>query len=189
MRVEEEPIANLGQHAEIPIAFTVDRVLDVALVEGGLGGFLLSEVPVDEPWVKDYDADKGEGPTRWASRFDVTSWGLIAAYDRDQRAGGAVVAFNTAGVNMLEGRDDLAVIWDLRVRPEFRAMGTGALLFRAAEDWSRSRGCRTLKVETQNINVAACRFYRRMGCTVGSIDRFAYDELPGETRLLWFKEL
>jgi len=44
-------------------------------------------------------------------------------------------------------------------------------------------------VETQNVNVPACRFYARMGCVLGGIHRFAYPELPGEARLLWYKAL
>ena len=31
--------------------------------------------------------------------------------------------------------------------------------------------------------------YRRMGCTLGTIDRFAYADLPDEVQLMWFKEL
>jgi GNAT superfamily N-acetyltransferase len=145
-------------------------------------------VPVEVPWVKDYDAIKGEGPTRWPKRFDVANWGLLAAHDAGHRVGGAVLAFNTAGVNLLEGRADVAVLWDIRVRPEVRAAGIGTALFRAAEVWARDRDCRTLKIETQNINVAACRFYARMGCTLGAIDRFAYPALPDEVQLMWLKE-
>ncbi len=189
MRTAEEPIAGLGLHGEIPVAFLVERVLDVALVDDGLGGVVMSERAVGEPWTKDYDAIEGEGPTRWASRFDVRNWGLITAHEGGRRVGGAVVAFDTAGFSMLEGRGDLAVLWDIRVRPAARSSGTGSLLFRAVEGWARDRGCRTLKVETQNTNVPACRFYRRMGCTLGAIDRFAYTGLPDEVRLMWFKEL
>jgi len=171
------------------MAFLVTSVLDVSLVDAGLGGVVLTEVPVEEPWVKDYDAIAGEGPTRWVERFDVTNWGLITARHDGRRVGGAVIAFRSAGVNMLEGRDDLAVLWDLRVRPEVRSAGIGTDLYRAVEDWARNRGCRTLKVETQNVNVPACRFYARMGCTLGAIDRFAYPGLPDEVQLLWRKEL
>jgi GNAT superfamily N-acetyltransferase len=39
-----------------------------------------------------------------------------------------------------------------------RGLGIGAALFRAAERWAVARGARWLKVETQNVNVAACRF-------------------------------
>lgn len=187
--IVEEPIARLDRHAEVPISFEVNRVLEVSLPDAGLGGLVLSEVAVTAPWVKDYDATKGEGPTRWARRFDVSNWGLLAAHDGDRRVGGAVIAFNTAGVNMLEGRADVAVLWDLRVRPEARGTRIGSGLFAAAVTWARGRGCRRLKVETQNVNVPACHFYRRMGCTLGSIDRFAYPDLPDEVQLVWFKEL
>jgi GNAT superfamily N-acetyltransferase len=141
------------------------------------------------PWWKDYDAIKGEGPTRWAKRFDVTSWGLIAAHDGEERLGGAVLAFGSRDIGMLEDRDDVAVLWDMRVRPERRGCGVGAALFRAAEAWARSRGCSVLKVETQNVNVPACRFYARMGCTLSSIDIAAYPELADEAQLIWRRPL
>ncbi len=167
----------------------VESVLDVTIVDDGLGGVAMSERAVEAPWVKDYDAIRGEGPTGWASRFDLTNWGLISAHEGSRRVGGAVIAFDTAGVSMLEGRRDLAVLWDIRVRPEARSAGVGTLLFGAVERWARDRNCRALKVETQNANVPACRFYRQMGCTLGAIDRFAYADLPNEVQLLWFKEL
>ena len=189
MRVEEEPLGDLSEHAQIPIAFTVDRVLEVSLVDGGLGGIALGEVGVDEPWTKDYDAEADEGPTRWPDRFDVTNWGLIAAHDRDRRVGGIVIAFDTPELHMLRGRRDVAVVWDLRLLPEARSGGTGTLLWRAAEQWATERGCRSLRVETQNINVAACRFYRKMGCTLACVDRLAYPDLPNETQLIWAKAL
>lgn len=189
VNVREDSISRLLELSAIPAAFVVDRVLDVSLVDDGFGGIVLSETPVEEPWIKDYDTIHGEGPDRWSERFDVTNWGLIAAYDGERRVGGAVVAFDTAGVNMLEGRSDLAALWDIRVHPEARSAGTGTKLFRAAETWAHDRGCRTLKVETQNVNVPACRFYHRMGCTLGAINRFAYPDLPTEVQLIWFKQL
>ena len=189
MRIAEEPIARLGLHGEVPIAFVVERVLDVTLVEEGLGGVVMSERAIEVPWIKDYDAIRGEGPTTWATRFDVTNWGLISAHEAGRRVGGAVVAFDTADVSMLEGRNDLAVLWDIRVGPEARSSGTGSLLFRAVEAWARDRRCRTLRTETQNTNVPACHFYRRMGCTLAAIDRFAYANLPDEVRLVWSKEI
>jgi GNAT superfamily N-acetyltransferase len=189
IEVREEPIAALAEHAGISIAFTVDRVLGVTISKGGLGGLVLSERAVDEPYVKDYDAIDGEGPTRWATRFDVSKWGLIGAYSGGRRVGGAVVAFDTAGVALLEARPDVAVLWDIRVRAEHRGQGVGSVLFQATEAWAAARGCRWLKVETQNINVAACRFYARHGCVLGAINRFAYAALPDEVQMLWYKDL
>ena len=147
----------------------------------------MMEVSLDEPWIKDYDASAGEGPSRWAGQFDVRKWGLLTVYGGDRLVGGAVVAYDTPGVDMLEGRSDLAVLWDIRVAPDVRARGVGTRLFTAAVEWSRSQECRVLKIETQNINVPACRLYARSGCTLGSIDRFAYTDLPDEVQLIWYR--
>lgn len=92
-------------------------------------------------------------------------------------------------MHLLDGRPDVAALWDIRVRPDRRGTGTGTLLFRAAEAWARQRGCRVLKAETQNTNLAACRFYQRMGTTLSSVDRFAYPELPDEVQLIWRQDL
>jgi ribosomal protein S18 acetylase RimI-like enzyme len=100
-----------------------------------------------------------------------------------------VIATNTPGLYMLGGRDDVAVLWDIRVSPQERGGGVGSALFRAAGDWAGARDCRWLEIETQNVNVPACRFYHKMGCTLGGIDRFAYSGQPGEVQLLWWKPL
>ena len=92
VRTEVETIENLAEHATIPVAFVVERVLEVHEVDGGLGGFGLKDVPASPPWTKDYDAIRGEGPTRWFQRFDTSDWGLVAAYDGATRIGGAVIA-------------------------------------------------------------------------------------------------
>lgn len=189
IQIVEESVtaASLASHAEIPAAFQVERILGLTLIEEGLGGFALTETPVENPWVKNYD-DR-EVPTDWAQQFDASNWIMHTAYDSGERVGGAVVALNTPEVHMLDGRQDLAVLWDIRVAPAARGSGVGESLFRAVESSSRSRGCHTLKVESQNINVPACRFYRRMGCTLGAVNRFAYPDLPDEVQLLWFKTL
>jgi hypothetical protein len=46
-----------------------------------------------------------------------------------------------------------------------------------------------MKIETQNINVPACRFYAKHGFILGAVNRFAYPELPDEVELIWCKEL
>jgi GNAT superfamily N-acetyltransferase len=186
--VTEESAAALAEFARIPISFEVRSVLDVAGPDEG-GGFVLTERGLPAPYVKDYDAISGEGPTRWASRFDVTNWGFLSARVDGRAAGAAVVAFDTPGVDMLEGRRDLAVLWDLRVAPEARGQGVGSALFRVAEAWARARGCSEMKIETQNVNVPACRFYAAQGCVLGAANRLAYPELPDEIQMLWYKSL
>jgi GNAT superfamily N-acetyltransferase len=189
--IREEALtpAALSEHATIPIAFVVDRILEVRLLDGGLSGMSLTETAVAGPYVKDYDALEGAAPQCWPGRFDVSNWGLIGARRDGASVGGAVIATRTPDLHMLGGRDDVAVLWDIRVPPRERGRGTGSALFRAARDWARARGCRWLKIETQNVNVPACCFYQKMGCTLGVIDRFAYPGQPAEVQLLWWKAL
>jgi hypothetical protein len=66
--VRTESFANLSEHAEIPIAFTVQRVFEI---EDGPAGVVLTERLLDAPYVEDYDAY--ETPMRWVKRFDLST--------------------------------------------------------------------------------------------------------------------
>ncbi len=187
MQIVEEFTPDLANYASVPISFEVRTVLEVVATDGDSGGFVLNESAIDAPYLKDYDLH--ESPATWSDRFDLTNWGWIVAREKGNRVGCAAIAFDTPGVNMLEGRRDLAVLWDIRVAPEVRGSGIGTAMFKAAEAWAISRGCREIKVETQNINLPACRFYQSQGCELRSINLFAYPSLPNEVQLLWYKKL
>ena len=176
-------LPNLTRYAEIPIRFKVRTQFNV--IGDDPASAQLIEKPVPQPWVKDYDAIPNNGPTSWPQRWDLTNWALIIAQTNDHWQAGCVIAHDTPGVNMLAGRKDLAVLWDLRVQPDQRRQGFGAHLFQDAAEWARARGCRNLIIETQNNNVPACRFYQRQGCQLHVIQRAAYDDFPGEVQLLW----
>jgi GNAT superfamily N-acetyltransferase len=187
-RIEQIGTERLEQYAKIPIAFEVKSVLEVRLIRNGLGGMELHEKPV-HPYLKDYDA-VGESPADWPKEFDVSKWGFFLAKLGQQAVGGAAVALDTTGVFMLENRRDLSVLWDIRVSPEAR--GAGIALFRQAARWSRRQGCTQMKIETQNVNVPACRFYQRMGAQLGEIHRYGYAARPAvahEVMLNWYLDL
>src|SRR5262245_61154511 len=179
----------LARYAQIPIAFEVREILDVRASEELLAGRSLVTRPVSAPDLKDYDTYGGEGPLRWADRFDLSHWQLFEATIGSRRVGGAAVVLDSAEVEMCEARSDLAVLWDIRVSPEERRRGVGSALLRAVEDWAVVNGGRGLKVETQDTNVPACRFYARHGCALGGIHRHVYPDLPDEIQLLWYKQL
>jgi GNAT superfamily N-acetyltransferase len=181
------PSAALIEYAHIPIVFEINAVLDVSDRPDG-GGFILTERRIQTPYLKDYDA-LGETPVEWARRFDTSKWGLLIARIDDQCVGGLTLAYDTPGLDLLEGRSDLAVLWDVRVAPARRRHGIGASLFAAAEAWAAVRDCRHLKVETQNINLAACRFYQRQGCLLRAAHSGVYSACPDEIQLLWYKDL
>jgi GNAT superfamily N-acetyltransferase len=174
------------------MAFEVESKLEIEQIDGGLGGIRLYEDKVASPYIKNYDGYEEGGPERWPERFDIGNWGIFLARQGGRNIGGAIVAFNTSGVNMLEGRDDLAVLWDLRVHPDHRRHGIGTDLFERAAEWARKRDCSQLKIETQNVNVPACRFYVKQGCHLGQINRYGYAGHPKvghEVMLIWYLDL
>ena len=181
--IVEESLARLAEYGEIPIRFEVRSLFEIKGENPDSAVFV--ERSVEHPWVKDYDAIKGERPTRWAKRWDITNWGLLAAYVDGSRVAGCVLAYNTDSIRKLEGRDDVVVIWDLRIQPEYRGNGIGRRLFEAAVQWARDRQCRVLKVETQDINVPACRFYESQMCHLQTINRHTYEAFPKEVELIW----
>lgn len=194
LRIEEIGVDRLSEYASIPMKYEVKSVFVVEEIDNGLGGIRFREVEVDKPYIKDYDAYDG-GPERSLKRFDVSNWGFLVAYDANRPVGGATVAYNTEGVNMLEGRDDLAVLWDIRVHPDYAGQRIGTMLFNHAVEWARKHGCTQLKIETQNVNVPACRFYAKQGCHLGQIHRYAYrapwanPEVRDEVMLIWYVDL
>ena len=189
IEIVEQSADLLHEYGAVPISFTVDSRYRVEAIDRGLGGWRLTEERVAPPYVKDYDDVGDERPVRWSKRWDVSNWVFFAAVDRGARIGGAVVARNTPGAHMLEGRTDLAFLWDIRVHPDRRREGVGSRLFRHAVEWARASGCRYLKIETQNINVRACRFYASQGCHLRGIHHGVYKDNLDEVQLLWFLRL
>ncbi len=163
--IRRESTLTLSEYARIPIAFEVREIFQV--VPERNDQFTLVSRRLPRMYMKDYDAI-GERPVEWQARFDVSNWAFFSAFADGDRIGGATVAYKTPTLDMLEGRVDLAVLWDIRVDPANRRRGVGTALFDAATIWAMSNGCRQLKVETQNTNVAACRFYARHGSSSGS---------------------
>ena len=177
----------------IPSWYNVESLFRVEVVDGGLGGFRLVEEQVAVPYKKDYDEQGESNPSHWAKEYDMSRWGILLALDGKRPVGGAAVAMS-AEVYPLDRfqRRDLAVLWDIRVAPEDQRRGIGKQLFRAVTEWAKERGYGQLGLETQNVNVPACRFYAREGCELGAIHRYGYSgcaEVAHEVMLLWYLEL
>lgn len=186
VHVVREPPSTLAAYARVPIAFVASSILETS--QNADGSFMLSERRHAHR-VKNYDELPGEGPESWPRRFDISGWTFFAAYLDDERVGGAAVVIRSSEVEMLDRRDDLALLWDIRVAPAVRGQGVGSALMHAAESFAAASGCVELKVETQDINVPACRFYQRHGFGLRAAVPGAYPEFPEETMLLWYKRL
>jgi len=188
LEIREETSDTLGEYARISIAFEVGSIIEARPAAPG-GEFVLDERRLSMQFVKDYDAIPDNGPLDWPKRFDVSAWGFLAACVGGARVGGATVVIHSADLDMLEERDDLAVLWDLRVTLDARGTGVGSALLAASEQWALQRGARWLKVETQNINAPACHLYARHGFTLAAVNAFAYPDLPYEIQFLWYKDI
>ena len=137
----------------------------------------------------DYDKIEDEKPTCWQKQWDISNWCIFSAFEGTQRVGGVAVAWKTPGIYMLEDCDDVTALWDIRVHSDYRGRGIGTKLFKRAVDWARNKGCRSIKIETQNINIPACQLYEKQGCTLGAINRYAYHDFPEVIQLIWYLEL
>jgi streptothricin acetyltransferase len=82
-----------------------------------------------------------------------------------------------------------AYIEDVVVAAAFRRQGVGRALIERAYAWARSRGLPGAMLETQDINVAACRLYESCGMKLGGFDACLYrglDPQTDEIALYWY---
>lgn len=190
LAVAREHPPDWDAYRSVSIAFEVATAIRVTPDARAEGGAALTEAPVCEPYVKDYDALEG-GVARWSAFYTPDRWGVYVARIDGERVGGAVVSLEPTITAEAVGpaRKACAYLWDIRVATRWRGAGVGHELFRAAESWARDHSCDVLLIETQNVNVAACRFYQRQGCTLIHVDAHAYPSLPDEMQLVWMKQL
>jgi GNAT superfamily N-acetyltransferase len=175
----------ITEYARVPIAFEVRDIFDCIDDSTAPGGVTLSVRRLENSYIKDYDAFASDHPSQWPTRFAGKQWALLFAHVDGALGGGAAVAFDAASPEESEH----ATLWDIRVSPNVRHASVGTALFRRAEEWTLRHGCHALEVETQNINVPACRFYQRQGCFLHAANRSAYPEALHEVQLIWRKTL
>ncbi|MCT4598145.1 MAG: GNAT family N-acetyltransferase [Vallitalea sp.] len=186
--VIEEPTREvLKEYSDISIKFRADSEYRLTWKNNGLSGIMLVEESV-EPYWKDYDTIDSN-PSLLIDKFDLSNWRVLSTFDGDTRVGGAIIAYNTEGINILEGKDDLVVVWDIRINKDYRGMGIGTKIFERCIKWARNNKCTRVKVETQNNNVKACKFYVSKGAKLSNINRYYYKDYPDEVQLIWSIDL
>ena len=188
LEIAEVDASRLAEYATIPSNYRVMQRL-VRLPSTSHEPGSLSVQAVTNPYDKDYDAPPGMSPTSWPSHFDLRSWGLLIARRSGRAIGAAAIAPSIEVMPEAEWTEPTAVLWDLRVAPEHRREGIGAALFRAAERWALRNAYGAIAVETQDVNVTAARFYEAMGCALLSFEPSAYQDVPGEARLVYHRPL
>ncbi len=82
-----------------------------------------------------------------------------------------------------------AYVEDIAVDVHRRRRGVGRVLMDQAVGWAKARNLPGIMLETQNNNVAACRFYQQYGFTLGGFDACLYQGIAKDTEeiaLFWY---
>ena len=181
----------LDEYIKIPTFFEVKSIFEVGLKEKE-DEYKIVERQIDTPYIKDYDEIKSDSldPHAFIKQRDTIPWGFFLIYENEMPVAGAIAAYNTEWTNMLDGRDDLTVLWDIRVHPEYRGKGIGRKLIYSVIDWAKERNCTQIKIETQNVNVNACKFYRAMGAKLKGVNYHVYKgKEKDEIQFFWYMDL
>lgn len=82
-----------------------------------------------------------------------------------------------------------AYIEDITVDKKYRTLGVGKRLVDQAKQWAKKGNMPGIMLETQNNNVAACKFYEKCGFVIGGFDFLIYKGLDmknDEVAMYWY---
>lgn len=93
-------------------------------------------------------------------------------------------------IRLKQNWNQYGLIEDISVAEDYRKRGIGKKLMTAAIGWARAGGMVGLMLETQDINLVACRFYERCGFQLGGVDVMLYGNLVDkkEQALFWYMQ-
>ena len=173
-----------GMYDTIPMNVDVRTEYRMKRIDNRLG-LIFEEVQV-APYRKDLSVY--ERAVEYEEKFDIANWYFYMAFDEDKPIGAMTIAGRTPDLNMLSGRDDACVLWDIRVADNYKHQGIGQRLMDIGIEDARTAGYRQMIIECQNNNVPACHFYRKQGALLSKVDLYAYDsedDCKNEIQFVW----
>ncbi len=163
---EKDDIWPMLSGYETPEIYTVEKSESDELLR-----FEFRLAQLDTPYRTDYEDDFRPDELAWYQRLRENGY-CFGAYRAEQLIGFAMgEAFPD---------EQYARIWEIHVLADQRRMGVGRALIERVVAQARHDGLRMILLETQNTNVKAIRFYRRMGFTLEAIDLSQYFALENE---------
>lgn len=126
-----------------------------------------------EPYIKHYDDEELD-----ISYVNDPDKAVYLYYERQACIGRIKLCANWNGFALIE---------DIAVAKDGRQKGIGTLLMNKAIEWAKQQKLLGLMLETQDINVAACRFYAKNGFQIGGVDTMLYTKFfANEMAVFWY---
>ena len=84
-----------------------------------------------------------------------------------------------------------AYIQDIGIKKNFRGMGIGQKLMDQAVIWTKEKKLKGIMLETQDVNINACRFYKKYGFILGGVDIMLYSNFKNSSQkaLFWYYKI
>ncbi|MCH4886243.1 GNAT family N-acetyltransferase [Acidaminobacter sp. JC074] len=173
-RIEKINESNKHYHNKAVEAFEVFGKLEIRYDEHG---WHTKEKLLDKPYLKLYDAFQAECED-YLSNPDQT---IFYALNDHEVLGQIVIRKNW---------NKYCYIDDIAVSKKARQKGVATRLLDQAQKWALENKLGGFMLETQDINLAACRFYKKNGFVIGSIDNMLYRhfDTKDEIAMIWYKE-
>ncbi|WP_276357677.1 GNAT family N-acetyltransferase [Cohnella caldifontis] len=81
-----------------------------------------------------------------------------------------------------------AFVEDIAVASDWRLRGVGTELLMRAKEWATQNNQLGLMLETQDVNLSACRFYTKNNFVIGGVDTMLYTNFSTkhEKAIFWY---
>lgn len=135
------------------------------------------EVLFDEPYNKSYQAEELNLEEYISNPNKVMFYAL-----QDDTIKGQIL--------IKKNWNDFCYIDSISVAGSARGMGVATSLLKNAQDWALKSNLKGFMLETQDINLGACRLYIKNGFVLGSVDTILYNNFKtkDEKALFWYKK-
>ncbi|MCR3906727.1 MAG: GNAT family N-acetyltransferase [Tenericutes bacterium] len=125
----------------------------------------------------------------WVKILNEKTTSIVVLEENGIWVGGCITVTHSPRVNMLRNNMQNAVLWDIRVHPQYQNLGVGSILLEASIKFSKQMNCKHLIIETQDNNPKAIDFYLKHNAKLIEINKQAYQDTPNETQLIFQLDL
>ena len=139
------------------------------------GEWSFTEYLLDKPYEKFY----GIEDLNYSEYINNPNQTIYLCYSGDECVGQIEIKVNW---------NRFALIRDIAVAKTARGKGVGRALIEKAIEWAKHKNLCGLVLETQDFNLTACRFYHKVGFTIGAVDTMMYTGFGNtkESAIFWY---